>query len=548
MSGIWDATAFGIEPDTGADVTDRIRLFVQEGLANGAHTFQFKPGRYDIADDKAIHDWEAFMVGQGNWDLNENTDQKNVLIHVDGVERIVLDFHGSSLIFHGLIQPFSFKGCKEVVLRNVFIDWAIPLFAQGEIVSVNSSGMDIQFESEYPVQSGVPIAAMLSYAPESPHPLLGKIDWFHVVESTELIAPQKLRVILKEQARSRMVEKDGRAAPVVGMHLLVRHLMNYKAAFLFYQCDRVVMDRVTIYAVPGMGVIGHGCGDVTMHRLRIARKPGSNRVMSVNADATHFIGCFGTIEFDDCLFEGMGDDATNVHGFYYSIRGISKDRELICRINTDIQSEYPEIPAVGDVIEFTRRTTLKPYKTLTVSGVEVFPSGEIVLSFNKDLPEGLEVWDLLANVSRMASLRFRNSIVRNNRARAILVQTRDVIISDNTFDHCTGTAIHVNCAEGWKESVCTDNVTVTRNQFLSCGLGAGAYKQASALVLMTESESSEGGVHRNFTFTDNFIYGNGVTGIDLSSLSGGLVRGNRFKAVSEAVRIHSETCEQIVVE
>ncbi|QJD86821.1 right-handed parallel beta-helix repeat-containing protein [Cohnella herbarum] len=548
-NGIRDAASFGIEPDTGLDATGKIREFIRSGLESGAHTFRFKRGRYEIADGEAIRDFDSMMEGKGSWDLGDNRDSKHILIRADGTERIVLDFQGSTLMFHGLIQPFFFRGCKQVEIRNVQMDWARPPFSQGEIVSVHEEGFDIRFDWEYPVRSGTPISALIDYVPDSSHPIRGTVDWFHIAERTELVEPQTLRVTLKERFRSiARGEIQGRAAPVPGMRVVVRHVMNYKAAFLFFECEDVVMDRVTVYAAPGMGVIGHGCGDVKMRGLRIMRRPGSGRVMSANTDATHFIGCRGKIDFDDCLFEGMGDDATNVHGFYLTIRGRGGLGELFCGIDADIQSEYPEIPAVGDIIEVTRRSTLKPYATLTVSRVEASLSGEVALRFVEPLPEEIVPGDLLANVSRVAALRFRNSIVRNNRARAILVQTRHVEIADNTFDHCTGTAIHVNCADYWKESVATEDVTVTRNTFISCGYGAGTYRETSALALMTESESVECGVHRAFAFTDNVVYGNGRIGVSLGALSGGLLRGNRFENAGEAISIQRDTCEHIVVE
>jgi len=365
-----------------------------------------------------------------------------------------------------------------------------------------------------------------------------------------LTGPQTLRVTLKESLRARMREGGGgnRAVPGIGMSVIVRHVMNYKAAFLFYGCDRVELENATVYAAPGMGVIGHNCGDVSMRELRVMRRPGSGRIMSANTDATHFIGCMGTIEFDDCLFEGMGDDATNVHGFYLGIRERKGDDTLLCGVDADIQSECPEVPVVGDAIEFTSRRDLQPYATLHVREVETDEDGGIALRFKEPLPERFSVEDLLANASRIAKLRFRDSLVRNNRARAILVQTRDAVISGNTFDHCTGTAIHVNCADGWKESISTANVTVTRNEFLSCGFGAGTYRKTSALAVMTESERTGLGTHRSFAFTDNFIRGNGAVAVRLESLDTALVRGNRFEEAGEAVSIDEASCERVVVE
>ncbi|MCU6707744.1 right-handed parallel beta-helix repeat-containing protein [Paenibacillus sp. J5C_2022] len=99
-----------------------------------------------------------------------------------------------------------------------------------------------------------------------------------------------------------------------GMHLVMRHLMNYRMGILFYECSGVQVYDVTLHYIPGMGIIGHRSENLAFTRLKV--KPGIGRVLSTNTDATHFISCKGEISFTACSFEGMGDDAVNVHGFY----------------------------------------------------------------------------------------------------------------------------------------------------------------------------------------------------------------------------------------
>ena len=37
--------------------------------------------------------------------------------------------------------------------------------------------------------------------------------------------------------------------------------------------------------------------------------------MSTNTDATHFSSCYGKLTLQNCVFEGHGDDAVNVHNY-----------------------------------------------------------------------------------------------------------------------------------------------------------------------------------------------------------------------------------------
>lgn len=544
---VWNSSDYGLAPNTGIDITAQLRAFVQDGLAQGATHFRFAPGTYACQDSKAITDLEAYMRGEGSWDLGERTAEKNILLQLQGVPAITLDFQGATLLFHGLIQPFSFDQCGEVHISNVIIDWDRPLFSQGKIVSAAADYLDIQMQSEFPVHAGVPMAAMIDYMPGSAYPLKGSIDWFHFAEETIELSPQLLRLKLKPPYQ-RANRPHSAAFPAVGMHVALRHIMNYKAALLFHQCRRVQLDAVTIHSVPGMGVIGHGCGEVAMRQLRVVRRPGSGFALSANTDATHFIGCTGPIFFDQCLFEGMGDDAANVHGFYISAAGRPGDREVVGYIGADIQSEYPEMPAAGDLLELTRCATLRPYRTLEVERATPLPGGRFAIRFTEGLPADYREDDLFANASRVAPLDFCNCTVRNNRARALLVQTRVVRIANNLFDHCTGTAIHVNCAVGWKESICTSDVHVSHNIFVACGLGAGTYQGASALALMTESEHTVAGTHHCFSFEHNAITGNGGIALLIGGLSGGRIIGNQLQAVAHGGIRLAASCEDVVVE
>ncbi|RXZ81350.1 right-handed parallel beta-helix repeat-containing protein [Paenibacillaceae bacterium] len=550
MSGEWgtrEAARFGIEPDTGVNMAERMREFVRSGLAEGVHTFKFGKGTYQLSSERGMDQFAALMAGEGSWDLGEHTADKAVWLACEGVERITLDFQHATLLFSGLIQPFCFDGCGEVTVRNVVLDWARPLYSQGQVTAITADGIEVQVEPEYPVSSGMPAAALLDYDPAAAHPLRGTVDWFHAAESTEQIGEQRLLIRLKE--RYRKLVAAGKLTP--GAHLVIRHIMNYKAALLFHQCLKATIENVTIYTAPGMGIIGHGCTDVAMSNVRIMRKPGSGRVMSTNTDATHFIGCRGLIEFENCLFEGMGDDAANVHGFYCSIGAQLDERSVLCAVDADIQSEFREVPASGDRLEWTRRETLRPYATRIVEETQQLDDGTFIVRFTEPLPPELLPDDLLANTDRIAQLRFCSNVVRNNRARALLVQTRGALISGNTFDHCTGTAIHINCADYWKESISTQDVQVVGNAFIACGFGAGVYRGASALALMAECKRIVPDVHHRFAFTDNIVNGTGSsapTGISLEGLSGGRVANNHFIHIAEAVHVDATSCHEVQIE
>lgn len=130
-----------------------------------------------------------------------------------------------------------------------------------------------------------------------------------------------------------------------GSRLILRHIYSFAPVFHLLNCADVSFENVTICAGAGMGVIAHGCSDLTFDSLRVI--PSAGRLMSVNCDATHFIGCSGEIVFRDCEFEAMGDDAANVHGFY--LRGIRtlSPGVLEAALEVTTQDFLMEAPAPG---------------------------------------------------------------------------------------------------------------------------------------------------------------------------------------------------------
>ena len=65
-----------------------------------------------------------------------------------------------------------------------------------------------------------------------------------------------------------------------------------------------------------MGIVGQLSENITLDGITAEPREGGKRLLSTNADATHFINCRGKIEVARCKFVQMMDDASNVHGIY----------------------------------------------------------------------------------------------------------------------------------------------------------------------------------------------------------------------------------------
>ena len=95
--------------------------------------------------------------------------------------------------------------------------------------------------------------------------------------------------------------------------------------------DIEVVD-VTVHHAIGMGLIAQNSNNIRLNRYNVARKPGSGRLFTTKADATHFVYCRGTIELTDCLLENQMDDPCNVHGIYGQIAKRMSDDTILVRL------------------------------------------------------------------------------------------------------------------------------------------------------------------------------------------------------------------------
>lgn len=210
-------------------------------------------------------------------------------------------------------------------------------------------------------------------------------------------------------------------------------------------------------------------------RLRGEEDP---RYFTTQADATHFSACKGVIISKNGVYEGMADDAINVHGTYLRVTRRVDDHTL--------QARYMHPQAwgflwgePGDTVQFveSERMELVGEHRNTVHSIQAldqpseFGAKEFEIRFAEPLP--VEISEAgkygIENLTWTPEVIFSNNIIRNNRARGALFSTpRRVVCEENLFDHTHGTAILL-CGDcnGWFETGACREVTIRNNRFVN---------------------------------------------------------------------------------
>lgn len=93
----------------------------------------------------------------------------------------------------------------------------------------------------------------------------------------------------------------------------MRHSSRPHPAVLLYRAKDIFLDHVDIRQAAGMGILAQRSQDIRLSGGGVNLAPGSDRYFTTNADATHYSNCKGTILSETGLYEGMMNDAINVH-------------------------------------------------------------------------------------------------------------------------------------------------------------------------------------------------------------------------------------------
>ena len=509
-------TKFGAKPDDGKDDTAAFAKAIQYCVARPATALILPKGQYDFFSAKRL-------------------TRKHYQMIIDGARKLVIDGRGSRLVFHGKTAPFWVTNCQDITFMNFTIDWDEPLVSRGIITRADHRSFDIELTREYKGEGSEKIESIIEFDAKTHVPMRKGRDVHDLphsssptIKSYEKIDDKTLRVTL---TRKRLMTKGALA--------VIRHQVYVYNGFTVHDCKRLTLKDVTINFVPGMGISGRRIEDVLLKRVRMAPPKGSDRVLSISSDGTHFSDCTGTIRIEDCYFQGMGDDATNIHGYYYDVVAAPEGAVV------DVKCKETWIcpVGVGSVMEFTDPKTLLPFAVGKVKSCRVFRRTKIHrLTFEKPVPKGVKVGTFLANATWTPKARISGNTVKGNRARGFVIKTRDAIVENNIFDSVSGAGVFV-AAEGdhWRESIGTRDVIVRNNTFTNCDSGPSrrwAVISVFAYVPRAAGGGRHGqaGVHQRLLIENNTIKGTDNGGIFISAADGVVVRNN---AISNCSRLPS---------
>ncbi len=440
---------------------------------------------------------------------NNDDGLKRILFDLDGVDNVVIDGQGAELLIRGnTTVPFYLRNARNITIRNLKIDWERPLVSEAEVLEADDSGVRVRFRADQPArvekgrlvfygpgyESDIPYIRILEFDPERCETAYKARDNYAF---NRRITPTDLgdgTIRLDVQLRTR---------PSVGNILSFKHDHRLCPAIVIDGSENVRLEDVALYHAGGMGVIAQCSRDLYLDRVVVCPRPGSGRVVSLHADATHFVDCGGDIHMTHCRFENQLDDPTNIHGIFWRVN------ERQCDTALEIQQVHHQqlgvdTIRVGDTVAFHCGETMAKLAETTVTGFRRLNCQVADLEVADPLPGHggpLAVMPVNHDVNVLIS----DCVMRGNRARGPLVSTLGKVrIENNTFHHA-GTAVRISGdALNWFESGPVEDVEICNNVFDNCNYGTWGVALFDILVDITP-ENRVAPVHRNIRIHHNTI-------------------------------------------
>ncbi len=425
--------------------------------------------------------------------------------------------------FYKYSGAFDFEGCENLTLKNLIFDTDKPVNSTGVVTSVAGDGSSfvVKMLEGCVLDGNQTIFWMFSMDKDgSPDSLLGSYE----ITPYEVLGNGEVRISGRENLR------EGIQRLPVGERIcfLYGGAGNYKqlknSAVTFEDCKDVSLLDITVHSAAGfMFVAFPRCENFRIERYRVECPKGSNRLMASDRDGIHLLGVAGTVTIKDCYFDGLGDDALNIHstaGFITeadgnSIKVINKRFDIPMDENW---CQKGDVIAVYDT-SFVRKGSLT---------VEKYEDSRVYYSACEG---SIEVGDVLANTAFNAEILVENCEIRNSRARALLFQTENITVRNCRFFGMSLPAILMAPdIVVWHEMSPSKNVLIENCVFEKCGFVGN--NEANAVISVKTShdgsQQTEQHIHSNITVRNNVFRDVRNKAIYMSSVKGFDIENNDF--------------------
>ncbi len=508
-----------------ADAMPAIRAALDDCVRKKASKLVLPGGIVRVKPAKAYEEYQYIS--------NNDPSMKRIAFQMKGMKDFTVEGNGTELLFSGHISPFNLEGCANITIKDLTIDFTRPFVSEGVITAVGKGFFEVQFPEYYDIvfregnlqfrdedKEIYPYSSLLEFDKDRKEVAYHVHDYWIWTESSQAVevGPKRYRFYREDYG-------DGTVGNVLAFGASSRN----NPAFTLLDCDGFNLTDVKLYNCCGMGVIAQSSKDIELLRMDVEPTPGSDRVISISADATHFVNCKGYIRMIDCVFKGQKDDATNVHGWYMAVEKVLSPDRLLLRWKNSGQYGVRFIKP-GMTLEIVDSQIMEARDRKVVKTVDYLNSEYAEVTFTEPLPSEVKEGDVVAEDDEYPDVLISGCYIGNNRARGLLIGSRGkVIIEKNTF-HSPGTAILFE-GDGryWYEQSGVRDVVIRDNVFDNCMYGSATWGSAVIAVGSGIPDKEHSRYHKNILVENNVFRGFDHRIVNLYCVDGFTFKGNKIE-------------------
>ena len=469
---------------------------------NGEDGILFEGGKYDFYPDKA----DEALLHISNHDAY---CEKRIAFLLENMDGFKVDGGGSEFVFHTDMVPFAIVGSKNITVKNISLDYDKTKAFCLQVLAVDEDSFDFcRIDGSECYVEGTKLYLSDGDGKDEP------FRYFCLLNdgtSKEMISESRdsfdRNMYFEDLGNSafRVHKRDKNLELRVGMRLVARADLRHACNIAIDKSEDVQIENLTMYKSYGMGVLAEKSKNITIDRMTV--KASEDALFSLNCDATHFVNCTGLVKVCNSSFSEQQDDALNIHGEFNPVSLVEDDYILVKYVHP--QAKGLDIYESGDEIAVLVPKTLIPRSLRRVARAE-----RVNMNYTKLYIEGgtdgIEVGDVVENLTKNCDLLFENNIVRNNRARGMLIATKGKAVIRNNYFNTPGVAILFESdGKFWFESGGTNNVVISENTFEKCRFTRGNWGKNVIEMKPREAFDGENYYHKYVEVRNNKFVGCG---------------------------------------
>lgn len=479
------------------DVTPAVKAALNECRRHISARLLFPAGEYHF---KAARAAERYLFISNN-----DEGLKRIVFDLSAFSGLEIEGRNAAFIFHGYVCPFYIEQAQHIYMHGFSIDWDRPFHSEGKVEAIYKDSMDLSFGKDYPYQVKNERILFIDAA-QLKYPFRSLLEFDAVKKETAFMARDYYTgpdIKVRELSAGRVRLYVPRIQATVGNVMVFGAGHRLCPAVTVSDCDDINIRQVKVYHSGGMAFIVQRSSNLLLDSVKVTLPPGKNRIVSATADATHFVNCSGRILIQHCLFENQEDDATNIHGIYSRIVRKTGIAEIELQLMHVQQYGFNYIKP-GSRLEFVNAHSLTTYHEAEVQSVERINKEFARVVFAGPLPDSIRAGDAVAMAGIYPEVTIANSVMRNNRARGILLGSRGKTVIENNLFHSPGAAVlFEGDARFWFEQAGVREVLIRNNIFRNCNYGVWGNALIQTGSGIEEEFRNVSRYNRNITIENN---------------------------------------------